>query len=72
VKINLTAPGGTASKVVYGYVVQEIDVATGNALFSWNSLDHVPVEQRPPEPSAGPGSPHPFCPEPDRTALPPR
>ena len=43
VKMNLTAYGGTASQVVYNYVVQEIDVATGNVLFSWNSLDHVPV-----------------------------
>ena len=43
VKMNLTAHGGTASQVVYSYVVQEIDVATGNVLFSWNSLDHVPV-----------------------------
>jgi hypothetical protein len=43
VTMNLTAYGGTASQVVYDYVVQEIDVATGNVLFSWNSLDHVPV-----------------------------
>jgi Arylsulfotransferase (ASST) len=43
VKMNLTAYGGTASQVVYSYVVQEIDVATGNVLFSWNSLNHVPV-----------------------------
>ena len=43
VKMNLTAYGGKASQVVYSYVVQEIDVATGNVLFSWNSLDHVPV-----------------------------
>jgi hypothetical protein len=43
VKMNLTAYGGKASQVVDNYVVQEIDVATGNVLFSWNSLDHVPV-----------------------------
>jgi hypothetical protein len=43
VKMDLTAQGGTASQVVDNYVVQEIDVATGNVLFSWNSLDHVPV-----------------------------
>jgi Arylsulfotransferase (ASST) len=43
VKLNLTGYGGKASQVVYDYVVQEIDVATGNVLFSWNSLDHVPV-----------------------------
>jgi hypothetical protein len=43
VKMNLTAYGGKASQVVENYVVQEIDVATGNVLFSWSSLDHVPV-----------------------------
>jgi hypothetical protein len=43
VKMDLTPYGGKASQVVYDYVVQEIDVATGNVLFSWNSLDHVPV-----------------------------
>lgn len=43
VERNLTAEGGTASQTVYDYVVQEIDVATGNVLFSWDSLDHVPV-----------------------------
>jgi DNA-binding CsgD family transcriptional regulator len=43
VKVNLTAFGGKAGQVVDDYVVQEIDVATGNVLFSWNSLGHVPV-----------------------------
>jgi hypothetical protein len=43
VKMNLSAYGGRASQTVYSYVVQEIDVATGNVLFSWNSLDHVPI-----------------------------
>jgi hypothetical protein len=43
VKMDLTAFGGRAGQVVYDYVAQEIDVATGNVLFSWNSLDHVPV-----------------------------
>jgi Arylsulfotransferase (ASST) len=43
VKMNLTAEGGTASQTVWDYVVQEIDVRTGNVLFSWDSLDHVPV-----------------------------
>ena len=43
VTMNLTAYGGTADQVVWDYVVQEIDVTTGNVLFSWNSLDHVPV-----------------------------
>src|SRR5262249_34887546 len=43
VQMDLTSEGGTANQVVYDYVVQEIDVATGNVLFSWHSLDHVPV-----------------------------
>lgn len=43
VEMDLTAEGGTATQIVYNYVVQEIDVATGNVLFSWDSLDHVPV-----------------------------
>lgn len=54
VKMNLTAYGGSASQVVYSYVVQEIDVATGNVLFSWNSLDHVPVtDSEYPVPTSG-------------------
>ena len=43
VTMNLKPYGGTAHQVVWDYVVQEIDVATGNVLFSWDSLDHVPV-----------------------------
>jgi hypothetical protein len=43
VKMDLTADGGKASQIVYDYVIQEIDVATGNVLFSWDALDHVPV-----------------------------
>jgi hypothetical protein len=43
VTMDLTAYGGTANQIVYDYVVQEIDVATGNVLFSWDSLQHVPV-----------------------------
>jgi hypothetical protein len=43
VTMDLTPYGGTAHQVVWNYVVQEIDVATGNVLFSWDSLDHVPV-----------------------------
>jgi Arylsulfotransferase (ASST) len=54
VRMNLTAYGGKASQVVYNYVIQEIDVATGNVLFSWNSLDHVPVTRSDyPVPSSG-------------------
>ena len=54
VTMNLTAYGGKSRQIVYDYVVQEIDVATGNLLFSWNSLDHVPVTYSDyPVPSSG-------------------
>jgi hypothetical protein len=43
VQMDLTAEGGTATQVVYDYVVQEIDIATGNVLFSWDSLSSVPI-----------------------------
>jgi hypothetical protein len=43
VRMDLTSLGGTANQTVYDYVVQEIDVATGNVVFSWHALDHVPV-----------------------------
>jgi hypothetical protein len=40
--------------VVYDYMVQEIDVATGNVLFTWHSLDHVPVtDSEYPVPTSG-------------------
>lgn len=38
---DLTAVGGLASGNVLSGVVQEIDIATGKLLFSWDSLDHV-------------------------------
>jgi len=43
VEMDLSADGGLASQIVEDYVVQEIDIATGNVLFSWDSLSHVPV-----------------------------
>ena len=43
VEMDLTADGGLADQVVEDYVVQDIDIATGNVLFSWDSLSHVPV-----------------------------
>jgi hypothetical protein len=42
---NLTSIGGPADQTVINGVVQEIDIATGNVLFQWNSEDHVPFSQ---------------------------
>ncbi len=42
---DLSALGGPARGFVLAGVAQEIDVATGQVLFEWDSLDHVPVTQ---------------------------
>jgi hypothetical protein len=42
---NLTSIGGPANQTVINGVVQEIDIATGQVLFQWNSHDHVPFSQ---------------------------
>jgi hypothetical protein len=42
---NLTSIGGPADQTVIDGVVQEIDIATGQVLFQWNSEDHVPFSQ---------------------------
>jgi arylsulfotransferase ASST len=43
VTTNLSAIGGPATGVALSGVVQEIDIGTGQVLFEWDSLDHVPV-----------------------------
>ncbi|MGH7757942.1 MAG: arylsulfotransferase family protein [Candidatus Dormibacteria bacterium] len=40
---NLSSVGGPKDGAVLDGIVQEIDVATGNVLFEWHSLDHVAV-----------------------------
>jgi hypothetical protein len=45
VPADLSPLGGPAKGVVWGSVAQEIDVATGNVLFEWNSIDHVPLSE---------------------------
>ena len=42
---NLTSIGGPADQTVINGVVQEVDIATGQVLFQWNSEDHVPFSQ---------------------------
>jgi hypothetical protein len=39
---NLTSIGGPPNQAVVNGVVQEIDIATGQVLWQWNSADHVP------------------------------
>jgi hypothetical protein len=42
---DLSSLGGSErGEVLYG-VVQELDIATGELLFEWNSLDHVELEE---------------------------
>ncbi|WP_164700000.1 arylsulfotransferase family protein [Modestobacter sp. KNN46-3] len=43
-QIDLTPVGGPEDGWVWDNVVQEVDVDTGEVLFSWRSLDHVPLE----------------------------
>jgi hypothetical protein len=40
---DLSAFGGPANGMVLSGTVQEIDIASGQVLFQWDSLDHVPV-----------------------------
>jgi Arylsulfotransferase (ASST) len=42
---NLTSIGGPADQTVINGVVQEINIATGQVLFQWNSEDHVPFSE---------------------------
>ena len=42
---DLSAVGGPASGTVLAGVIQEIDIATGNLLFEWDSLDHVSLAE---------------------------
>lgn len=53
VQRDLSASGGFANATVLEGVVQEIDIATGNVLLEWHSLDHVdPSESYVPAPSS--------------------
>jgi hypothetical protein len=44
-RADLRSLGGPASGWVISGVAQEIDVATGDLVFEWDSLDHVPVTE---------------------------
>ncbi len=43
VRANLTSVGGDANAVVWDCIVQEVDIKTGQVLWEWHSLGHVPV-----------------------------
>ncbi len=40
---NLTAVGGPKSGVVVTNIIQEVDIRTGQVLWEWHALGHVPV-----------------------------
>ncbi|GAB3914262.1 hypothetical protein GCM10011575_18070 [Microlunatus endophyticus] len=52
---DLTAAGGLSKGNVLSGVVQEIDIATGKLLFSWDSLDHVDPTASYVKPTTNPG-----------------
>ncbi len=54
---DLTSIGGAPDQTVINGVVQEIDIATGQVLFQWNSEDHVPFSQSEQPLPASPGTP---------------
>lgn len=43
VKANLTSIGGPSNGTVLDSVIQEVDVKTGQVVWEWHSLGHVPV-----------------------------
>lgn len=43
--VDLRAVGGKQNGVALTGVVQEIDIATGDVVFQWSSLDHVPISE---------------------------
>lgn len=42
---DLTEVGGPADGHVEDAVIQEVDIATGEVVFEWSALDHVPVTE---------------------------
>jgi Arylsulfotransferase (ASST) len=43
VTADLSSVGGSTSGTVLDSIVQEVDVASGDVLFEWHSLEHVPL-----------------------------
>jgi hypothetical protein len=42
---DLTSIGGPADATILDWRLEEIDIASGKLLFSWNALDHVALEE---------------------------
>jgi Arylsulfotransferase (ASST) len=42
---DLSSVGGPKKSYVFDCIVEEIDVASGKVVFSWDSLDHVPLSE---------------------------
>ena len=55
-KADMSSVGGKKNGVVAAGVVQEIDIATGDVIFEWNSLDHVPLTESMSRPAHGSGT----------------
>lgn len=43
VRANLTSVGGPVSGVAWDNIVQEVDIKTGQVLWEWHALGHVPL-----------------------------
>lgn len=54
---DLTSIGGPADQTVIDGIVQEIDIATGQVLFQWDSAGHIPYSQSEQPLPAKPGEP---------------
>ena len=54
---DLSAVGGPASGLVTEGVVQEINVANGNVIFEWHSLDHIGLDESQSPVPASPSTP---------------
>jgi Arylsulfotransferase (ASST) len=57
VRVNASRGGGPRNEIVANCFVQEIDIPTGNVLFQWDSLDHVPLRDSYVGPVSIPGAP---------------
>jgi len=58
VQRDLSSIGGATNTNVLDNVVQEIDLRTGQVLFQWRSLDHVPFSESGMPPPRQPGQPY--------------
>ena len=54
VKQDLSKVGGPKDGWVLDGVIQEVDIATGDIVFEWHSLDHVPVTDTKSKPEGDP------------------